>query len=433
MISIRLAWLLTLAVLLLTLFTNVTKAVLGTRGNLVVDVLFLVALTLLLVIGKVRYTKLVALLVAYVLVHAVGQLLTYGGLLSYNYTDYRNLLRGGVFFLLLLNTNFRSTDEINAFFKWIVVIVGSLILVNIYAEQIAYKGMGLDLRSLPYVVAAYRDVETVYGDPEAGARIPTLLGAPQFFGLTQASLAFVLWHLGRQGHPLRLLLLLTLVSLLFLSRLQLFVVAITIFAYYVRGSLTSRTRLAAFLLSLAALAYIVREFGYAIVLTFNPDFILAYEYLVNYASPRLFLELIVFPDVEDLYKLVIGVGGVTGNAQFDQLINLAYIEVGLIVEVIPRYGLIFVALYYAVLGHTLARLRAIGNNVLALAMIPFMASPLHMFAVNTTFVSDMLFFILAYCHLLIGAREMERGFEPAAGAAPAAALARPARTGPALP
>ncbi|MDA2928575.1 hypothetical protein MYX84_01295 [Acidobacteria bacterium AH-259-O06] len=411
LIPIRVAKVLTLTILILTLFTNVTKGAFGTQANLVVDFVSFVAVILILQINKIHYTRLIALWLAYIFLHAIIQLLIHGGLLSGNhYTDYRNLLRGGVIFILLLNSNFKSAAQVDSFFKFIFIVVGSLALVNIYAELIAVRILGFDLRSLPYVEAAYGDVITTYGTPEHRERIPTLLGSPHFFGLTQASLVFVFWHLYKQGYSSRVLVYLTLVSVLFLSRLQVLVVFSIIFAYYFRGFRGFRTSSRGMFLLLSsaiALVIVVNEFGYALILTGNPKVLLAYDSLINYRSLEPLLELSIFPDFEDLYKIIFGVGGVTGNAQYGNIISLAEIEVGLIVELIPKYGMVFVVLYYAFLWRIFVRLRGGGNKVLAFALIPFMASPLHMWTVNSTFVSDMFFIILAYCHLLLRAFDRE--------------------------
>lgn len=415
MISILLAKALTLTVLVLTLFTNMTKWAFGTQGNLVVDLVFLVSVILILQLKNIRYTKLIVLMLMYVFLHAITQLLIYGGLLSNNYTDYRNIIRGGAIFLLLLNTNFKSVEQVNSFFGLIFIVVASVALLNLYAEFIAYKMLGLDLRSLPYVEAAYRDVVTRYGSPEHRDRIPTLLGSPHFLGLTQASLVFVFWHLYKQGYSSRVWVYLTLASILFLSRLQIFVVFGIIFAYYFRELRASSRGMFLFFASAIALAIVVNEFGYAFILTNNPEVILAYNALINYGSLEPLLDLIIFPDIGDLYKIIFGVGGVTGNAQYGNILSLAEIEVGLIVELIPKYGLVFAIIYYAFLWRTFARLRGGGNKILAFALIPFMASPLHMWTVNSTFVSDMFFIIIAYCHLLLRAFDRENLRTPLSG------------------
>jgi hypothetical protein len=392
------------AILLLTLFTNVTKGLFGETANLVVDALFLVGAALLVYLPTIRYSKLLGLLLGYLAAHGFAQFLTYGGFFEYNYTDYRNFMRGGVIALLLLNTRFDSEDEVNRFFSQLFLLVGGVILANVFLESLAYFVLNFDLRSLFYVEVAYRGIETSYGDPNSRSRIPTLLGAPQPLGLVQAGVAFVYWHLTREGYISNRWFVLALVSLLLVqSRLQIFVVFFVLLWLNLRAVRLTPRRLVALGVSAVLALVVVQRFGHAFLLTEHPEFLLAYQAVAYTGSLEPLLNLVMLPPLDEMHKLLFGVGAVTGNQQFESVINLAYVEMGLIVELIPRYGLTLVVLYYSLLWVVFRRLRSLGHERLSLALIPFAAAPLHMWLVNLTFVTDMFFFILAYCLVLIRA------------------------------
>jgi hypothetical protein len=409
MIPVRDAKILVITLLFLTLMTNVTRGLFGNQGNLVVDLVFLTAVVLLLHLNRIRYSTLLLLFLAYVVGHAAVQFLTHGGLSGgNNYTDYRNFLRGGVTVLLLLNTNFKSEREVNSFFASVFVVIATFTLIDVYGESFAYYVLKRDLRSLFYVEAAYRGLvsETTFGDPTTKSRIPTLLGAPHHMALTQAALVFVFWHLNKQGYVSRAWFYLTLGAVLLAqSRLQVFVVFGALALPYLRGFRFTRGRIWALCVTAVALILVIRRFGSSFVLTYSPDFVFAYDLFVNYGSLDALKELIEFPSSGQLHNVIFGVGGVTGSQQYNHIISLANVEIGLITEIIPKYGLVFAVLYYAMLWRAFVGLRRHGNDLLALALIPFMAAPLHMWLVNGTFVSDMFFVVLAYCLLVIRAGE----------------------------
>lgn len=306
-------------------------------------------------------------------------------------TRYRYIIHAlSIFLYLRLELNINE----NALFKTrkIIQIYFIFLSLNLLIETFMFNFLKISLQSMPWVVyfnsleTQLSEIGSRFGNLEHNNyRIPTFFGTPHYAGLLSASLSFV-WLFFYQKFKLKQDIFCFFISIFGViiadSKLQILILLVMIFLLLkkLRYKIFAIIIFIALMLSIGEIYYI-NHFYNSIALSSELEFKLFLTAIVNEFNISEFFDLIPINDFEWFHPLnlliyLFGVG-FGDSSVYGTLYDIAKIESGIWLDLIPKYGLIFLVIYLNSLFSICKISFKYKLRILWLGLLPFYFSFFH--------------------------------------------------------
>ena len=272
-----------------------------------------------------------------------------------------------------------------------VHLVGGVIFADVIIESFLFNFLGFDLRSLPWADVEFRGTDSIinYGNPDLNTiRVPTVLGMPHRAAVVALALLFASFHLnGRVGKPTPVWFVVMGVITVILadSKVNVAILIATLFLYVTHGWPGSRRLFGSVVLG----AFVLLTFSLRDSLPGYFDNVWAgvVDGVVTENVARSFevgqggLDLVPYEnlqliDPKNVGAYLFGLGGVDSSV-YGPLYKVYDLEIGFFLELLPRYGLLFVVIYLWV---ALSKIHYAHDKVrfsILLALAPFYLGAVH--------------------------------------------------------
>lgn len=371
----------------------------------IIDFLTLIMFFKIIIRKKITISNGYLFLFLTVLFHFFYQFVLYPNILNYDYINYRNLFRGLILLIFLINIKFENENEYKLFYHSIFKMIVILISLNILIEYYLVKVLLIDIRGFPYLETVYQDTPFNYGKTNSLARVPTLLGAPHLMGEIMAPFLIYYLHIILKKDYLKY-------SSKFFNIFCFIILLISFVLLSIRTSILSFTIVIVLYFLLSKKKINVNIFFVGIISIFFyyifnnlHNFILSSEGMIDTliydykVFNKINFDLFEFPDYDRFFFLLIGLGGVTGNEQYNGFISLLEIETPVFTNILPQYGLIFLIAYiYFILKITKNSFKK--NQILSYMLIPYLFNLIHLWNMESSFTVDVFFLQTSFLILL---------------------------------
>ncbi|MDB4794886.1 hypothetical protein OAG73_01635 [bacterium] len=407
--KINVSALLIFFIILVILFATPIKNLFGrTIGTFLPDIL-VVFLLINIMSTKIFYRKnnldsLFFTLFIYVFLHGFGWAvvnLFNSKLRIGDLADYRNMLSCLIIYVAVridFTKNFNKSIQV--YFK-LFKILSLVLLVDIIFEYFVYKILGYSLEFLPWHTSKIGESMSVgtinyrmYGMANSLSRIPTLFGTPHPAGILAVSLSFVMmsgYHCFHVKSYKNLSIFLMISVFLIESRLQILTLVFLLFHFKKEVFKILFYKLK-YTLNIYLISVIVLIVGIILTLSVYKERILvssegAFNFFYIGITEGNWGVVKTFITVPDIFTVFIGNGPFGGSMVWGELWDIGKIEAGIITEILPKFGVIFLFLYYLFFFFVYRYCRIYNCIIYFLPLFPVIISPLHFWLFNRTGVT----------------------------------------------
>jgi len=392
--------------MLVTLFGIPIKNIAGSVVGVFLPDVILLLLLLNVIASKIAIAftvldKYFIALFGYVVLHGVI-VSVFSGLDGYfdkaHLADYRNFFSALVIFIAVRMDFLKDPGRACLNYERIFKVYAAILIIDIFFEYFLYKIIGMNLTfltwhpsNIPVSISTGVGSTEIYGEISANTRIPTIYGYPHPAGIMAGSLFFcmlVMYYFTGDKVNKYLMLLLGFSVFFAESRLQILAMIGAIFlgrkviitTLYSGRRFDLFTRAAVYLAMVFFLLIVIYLYRDRMRMSSEGDFILFMEVL-SMLDWEGISGFIVVPDFQ---QMIVGIGPFGGSKVYGNLWEIGKIESGILAEMLPKYGVLFVVLYFIFLYKMYRFSRFMGLLISFFPLVPFLISPAHFWLLNKT-------------------------------------------------